>query len=443
MTRRLLPRRLALALLAGLGCNDRSPSGTDGDGRPYEVWVVDQSDTRGLAHGGSVRVYEGAELTGDAAAVTPVAIIDLAGATSDLCIARTGVAPVRPHVIAFNATGTHAVLSFVGSGHVVLFDAAARAPVGCLRTRGGPTDEARQAHAATPSPDDAFILVANQNGRHVERIAADWAGGRWTLDTLAALDLASCTVPGGAPCQSPATRPDNAPVCFVYDASGDRAWVTLRGGGLVVIDARATPMRVVAAWDSATVHGNGCGGGRSGGRVFVTSGGGMGGHLHEFDLYEFPESGWTGTTAAPAPRLVHTADGEPDRDSHGTAFAGDGRWLWILDRAANVAEVFATGSGARVATVPLAGALSDDPTPDLASASPGGGWLFFTMRGPTPLSADPHVSTGSTPGIGVLRLGDGGRGGQLQRIVRISNLDAGGVERSDPHGIAVRSYEPR
>ena len=430
-------RPLALALLA-LGCNDRTPSGPD-DRSPYEVWVVDQSDTRGVAHGGSVRVYDGAELTAGLAEVTPLAIIDLAGETADLCTARTGLAPVRPHVIAFNAARSHAVLSFVGTGHVVIFDAGTRAPVGCVRTRGGTTEEARQAHAAIPSPDDAYILVANQNGRHVERIAADWAGARWTLDTHAALDLVACSVPGGAPCQAPATRPDNAPVCFVFDARGDRAFVTLRGGGLLVVDPRATPMRVVAAYDSATVHGNGCGGARVGDRVFVTSGGGMGGRLHDFDLYELPASGWSASAAAPAVRRVWTGDAEHDRESHGTAITGGGRWLWVFDRSANVAEVFATEDGSRVATVALAGALSDDPTPDLAATSPGGGWIFVTTRGPNPLSADPHVSTGSTPGVAIVRVTDGGRSGELVRIVRISNVDDGGVERADPHGIAVRT----
>ena len=435
-----LPRLALLAvLLLGLGCNDRTPSGADADGRAYEVWIVDQSDTRGVAHGGSVRIFDGAELTGDAAP-TPVSIIDLAGETADLCVATTGLAPIRPHVIAFDAARSHAVLSFVGSGHVVIFDARARTPVGCLRTRGGATEEARQAHAAIPSPDDAYILVANQDGRHVERIVRGPTGGQWMLDSVAALDLATCTVPGGAPCQSPATRPDNAPVCFVYDARGDRAFVTLRGGGLLVLDPRATPIRVVAAYDSATVHGNGCGGARVGDQLFLTSGGGMGGRLHDFDLYLLPAREWSATTPAPEVLRVWNADAEHGRESHGTAVVGDGRWLWVLDRSANVAEVFSTASGSRVTTVALAGALSDDPTPDLAATSPGGDWIFFTARGPNPLSADPHVSTGSTPGIGIIRVTDGGRSGELSRIVRISNLDAGGAERADPHGIAVRSF---
>lgn len=35
---------------------------------------------------------------------------------------------------------------------------------------------------------------------------------------------------------------------------------------------------------------------------------------------------------------------------------------------------------------------------------------FMSLR-PNPLTADPHVSTGSTPGIGVIKIRQGGKGG--------------------------------
>jgi hypothetical protein len=64
--------------------------------------------------------------------------------------------------------------------------------------------------------------------------------------------------------------------------------------------------------------------------------------------------------------------------------------------------------------------------------------MFVALRGPNPLSGDPHVSTGSTPGVGIIHLAQSGQRGNLKTIVRISNVDASGVERADPHGIAVR-----
>lgn len=51
---------------------------------------------------------------------------------------------------------------------------------------------------------------------------------------------------------------------------------------------------------------------------------------------------------------------------------------------------------------------------------------------------DPYVATGSTPGLMVIRIEEGGRRGEVIGVVRVSNLDESGVERADPHGIRVR-----
>jgi hypothetical protein len=61
-----------------------------------------------------------------------------------------------------------------------------------------------------------------------------------------------------------------------------------------------------------------------------------------------------------------------------------------------------------------------------------------SLRGANPLSGDPHASTGSTPGLGVLQVEQAGRHGRVKAIARITNPDAGGVERADAHGIALR-----
>jgi hypothetical protein len=88
--------------------------------------------------------------------------------------------------------------------------------------------------------------------------------------------------------------------------------------------------------------------------------------------------------------------------------------------------------------IPLAGAVSDDPTPDLLALSPNGSHAFMSLRGPNPLTADPHVSTGSTPGVGVLKVLQGGRSASFEAVARVTNVDAGGVERADVHAMTVR-----
>src|SRR5687768_8168882 len=186
----------------------------------FEVWLVDQSNSAGVLHGGAIYVYQGTDLMGEDAARAPSTKIDLGGATTELCMASTGANPVRPHMIFFNSTGSHAVLAFVASGHVVFFNAATRTPVACVRSSAG-AGGARQAHAAVPTRDDAAVLVANQNGKLLERIDTDYAQNRFVHQTEATINLATCTTPNGVACQDAAVRPDNAPICaFVASDNG-------------------------------------------------------------------------------------------------------------------------------------------------------------------------------------------------------------------------------
>ena len=154
----------ALAVVLGL----TGGAGAGGK-QAYEVWVVDQSNTNGTTSGGTLLVYDGASLERRGGAAVPERI-DLGGAAAALCLERTGTAPVRPHMVFFNAGHSHAVLSFVASGHVVFFDARTRTPLECI-------DAGVQAHAAVPSPDGRYVVVTNQNGKLLQRISTDYDAG--------------------------------------------------------------------------------------------------------------------------------------------------------------------------------------------------------------------------------------------------------------------------
>ena len=288
-----------------------------------------------------------------------------------LCMAATGRNPVRPHMIQFNSEHTHAVVSFVASGHVVIFDAERRKPLQCFETTVGSTGT-RQAHAAFPAPDGSYILVANQNGKRLERIDTNFATNSFAHNPAATLDLATCTTPGGQPCEHPDLRPINWPICPIIDASSSYGFVTLRGGGLFVVNARTTPMSIVGEYDKATVRGNGCGGIEVGGHMYINSGGspvnvssGNPHHpdLYGFDVYRFPKTGYSPSNPpnSPAPSLLLTKTGMSD--SHGVASTG--KHLWVMDRHANVAEIIELRSGDWVNTVDLSGGVSADPAPDL------------------------------------------------------------------------------
>ena len=407
----------------------------------FEVWAVDQSNSAGLDHGGAIHIFEGAGLMGESASEKePLEVVDLAEATTELCQSSTGADPIRPHMLLFNSANTHAILSFVVSGHVVIYDAESREPLDCIRMSEG-AGGAIQAHAAFPSPDDSYILVANQNGKLMERIDTDYAANSFFHNTDATLDLAVGQTPNGEDREDPELRPDNAPICPIIDSSSKYGFVTLRGGGLFVVDATETPMEIVAEYDKDHVVGNGCGGIEAGGSMFINSGGGTQANLFTFDLYRFPLEGYDpgNPPNTPEREVVASLDGE--RDSHGIAVTRHERNLWVLDRMANSVEVFEVASGDHVNTIDLTGPLTMNPSPDLAAVSPSGNRVFVSLRGLNPLSGDPHVAEGDSPGIGVLQVTGNGQSGALKTVVPISNMvEENGemIERADIHGIAVR-----
>lgn len=407
---------------------------------PFETWLVDQSNSQGLAYGGAIYIYDGEDLTDhDPSDAVPAEVIDLGGTVASLCLTATGANPVRPHMLAFSSRDTHAALTFVASGHVVFFDARTRAPLACFRTEPG-VGGARQAHASWPTPDDRYLLVANQNGKKLERIRTDYEHNAFVQEPVATLDLAGCTTPNGLPCQSPDLRPDNAPICPVTTTRHNGpAFVSLRGGGMFVVDWRTTPMTIVGEYDRNNVPANGCGFIEARRWIFGNGGGATASNLDQFTVYRVPTSGHAlgNPPNAPVVQLLFNDD-SPERDAHGVGLSRHGRFLWVGDRDGNVAEVFDTATGAYVATVDLTSSFSADPTPDLFASSPDRKWFFVSTRGPNPLTGDPHSSLGADPGVLIIRLRQGGMGGEIRGHVRISNLDATGIERADAHGIGVR-----
>lgn len=428
-----------------------------------EVWSIDQSESAGKNYGGTIYIWKSKDLERvNKAAVAEK--VDLGGAASALCLAQTGANPVRPHMLTMNKSNTHAIVSFVASGHVLFMNARTRQPITCIRTSVGSTG-VRQVHQSFPSPDETYVAVANQNGKLYERINTDYNTNTIVLDHAARIDLATCTTPNGFPCQDADIRPDNAPICPIIESTGVLNFVTLRGGGLFVIDGKATPMRIVAEYDKNTIHPNGCLGAQVGNKMYVDSGGGTGANLYEADLYAFPlgpglYSEFNGVNT-PLPKVVFSEDVE-GADSHGAALTKHNSYLWVADRGRNIIWVVDTATDAIVNTINLApwlnlsgkapvvptpemlqkaghcGHFSPDPTPDLLVLSPEGTHMFLSFRGPSPLSGDPHVSTGATPGVGVLKITEGGRNGVFEAIAPMSNKDADGVQRADAHALWVR-----
>ena len=168
--------------------------------------------------------------------------------------------------------------------------------------------------------------------------------------------------------------------------------------------------------------------------MYINSGAGTAaGNASEFDVYQFPLTGYDASNLpdTPAPLGVFSDDANPlNRDSHGSVVTKHERYLWVFDRGLNVVEVFDTTTDLAepVNTITLAGTSSEDPAPDLADIAPAGNRIFVSLRGPNPLSGSPHVATGSTPGLGVIQVKQGGKSGALASVIPIHNVDAAGVD---------------
>ena len=400
----------------------------------HEVWIIDQSNTKDddgngtLDSGGTLYIYQGDDLMGNEAAFAVPEVFDLGDAARGLCLAQTGTTPVRPHMFFFNPAGTHAVIAFVTSGHVLFMDTETRAPVKCI-------DVGVQAHAAVPANDQTFIVVANQNGRLLQRINTNYSTNTFTLDNAAQIDLATCTTPSGAPCQDPILRPSNRPICPVIDETDNFTFVTLAGGGLFVVNSKTTPMSIIGEYDKDVVHPEGCGGVQANGRMYINSGGAL-----ESDLYAFPLSGYTSANPPnhPAPSLVFTRDGT-NSDSHGATKTKQDRYLWVVERFGNNLTVVDTETNSIVNWFSLIGAVSTDPAPDLMDISPNGNRVYISLRGPNPLTGNNAAfnnAVGNSPGLGILRVEEGGKAGTFVARAPISHI-VNGVERADPHGLKV------
>ena len=419
-----------------------------------EIWATEQSGTSGR-----LLIYDAYQLHQQPESVIPQTLFldadnDPATQTvGDLCRSVTGSVPTRAHVVEFNRTGSHAIVSFVATGHVAFLDAGTRAAVGCV-------DVGAQAHAATAAPDGSYVLVANQNGKLLQRIRTNYSANIFVLDDAATINLATCTTPNGFPCQDavPAQavlRPDTAPIYPAFDGSGRMVFVTLRGGGMFVVDGTATPMRIISEYDRNAVHANGLIGVESNGKMYINSGGGDAANPTEFDVYsftlrDFPSSGFTAVNS-PAARSVISRD-SGNHDAHGMMVTRE-KYLWVADRFANTIDVIDTATDTLVRTFSLAGPLANDPTPDLLALHPLVNYAVVSLRGPCPLTGNaPGVNNavGTAPGIGLISIDEAGLSGRLQSIAPVRGIDAGiascapagavgSNDRADVHGISVRS----
>ncbi|GJL54021.1 MAG: hypothetical protein NPIRA02_11530 [Nitrospirales bacterium] len=383
----------------------------------YEVWVTDQSDTMEQG-GGYIHVYDGSQLTSDLMNAKPTHSIDTGTDINSMCKEATGKTVRRPHMVFFTKDHNYAVISFL-SGQVLFMDAEAKTPIGCISV-------GKNVHAAWPTPDQNMVMAANIKEKKFVRIWTDYASKTFMFDGQQDVVNLQALQNG--------ERPDNAPICPITESTSTYAFVTLRGGGLLVVNVKDTPMKAVAALSDVHIHPGGCGGIQVGNTMYINSGGGWPVAPLAYDVYAVKMKGLPGSLEA---KLVSTRDSR-FADSHGMTAIG--QYLWVVDRAGNIIEIIDTLPDLSIGMIDLVGSHSQDPAPDLIGISPDHNYAFTNLRGIHPLTANNksvNNAKGSTPGLMVIKVKNGGRNGEVVGIVRISNMK-NDKETADPHGLAVR-----
>ncbi len=352
---------------------------------PYEVWALDQGLDRLVIF--SSGAIEGGQWS------RPPEVIDLA---------RHGL--TIPHMITFSPGGTHAIISDVGTGRVTI-----------LRTTGRQVVWSEvvgdHVHHAEATLDRTAILAADTGHRALVEIRANFASESFSV--ARSLDLGAL--------EDDIELTNNAPMCFAFSADGAKAYVTLRGGGLAIVDVE--DLAVTRTYGRSLIAGAGCGAVRTpdGTRVLLNSGTASSGSLYVLD---------TATD-----ELLYTADLTPyGRDAHGLAILSRRGLAWNVNTVDDNGVVFDLATHRVVATLPFVG-----DAPDLLVVSPAATKVFATLRGPNPLTRAPHAA-GSTPGLAVLQVTAAGHSARLLGVLPLAA--ASEAARSDPHGLALLRLGP-
>ncbi len=425
-------------------------------------------------------------------------------------------------------------------GYVGILDTRTKAAVALFRVTG--SNAGRSVHMSYWTDDGSALLIANLNGKLLERIdvernptgkivdatfnrSATLSVGKGTSITSSATafrglnargealigsvsgsyddaDLGDLTPSGNCkengcttgPDGAAGGRPNNLIICPLSTAN-DNVYVTLAAGGLLVADAKATPMAIIGEYGNQVVNGAGCGGALVHDEIWINAGVSASppGNTHSTNtLYAIDDSAvaYGAAENSPAPIVVYkdpnntatngnvgglapnTSGQLPGvstrRDAHGLSATVDMAYVHSADRIQNTMDVFDTATlgvttydltsadgqgngpgacGLRSVTDD-AGLPTNDPAGDLMYPSPDGKYMLIALRGPVPVSVD-HSSQGSCPGVGVIALTDDGASGHLVDVLRTTNtadISSGGApgghtyqgaERSDVHGVSI------
>lgn len=260
-----------------------------------------------------------------------------------------------------------------GGGYVGIIDTKTKEAVSLFRVTGtnvgGGSTDVRSVHMSFFNSDGSQIIVANLNGKVLERIdivrngsgkiksasfnrSASLGVGKGQVVTVEATlfrgknahgknmigdivgdyadaDFGDLTPNGeckengcaDGPTASLGGRPNNVIICPI-PSTNRKAYITMGGGGLLVADTDATPMQIVGEYGNEVVNGAGCGGGQMGSNMWLNAGvsaSGAGATQSTFTMYALDDNGYE---SGPNPPNM-PAPAEVFKDSGNTATIGN------------------------------------------------------------------------------------------------------------------------
>ena len=332
----------------------------------HEIWAADQgTDT--------IYIYEPADEAGEE--------FDLLG---EIDTAQDG--GEVPHMIHFSSDYEYAAVACTAGARTLVYRTEDRELVGNVETGAG-------SHFAGFTPDDDAVVVDVIGESEIVRVDADLEAETFEVDDRIEV----------GPEIDGLTEEEGAPICHSYDHQG-RSIHTLGpahgDAGVVIVDH--DDFAVVRAWPGDELPTN-CGTvpHPTEDKFYLTAGRPSDPEEDVEGLGEF--------------YVLDTADDEilvdgmstGGVDAHGFWFTPDGEELWVLNRETNDGVVLDPETDEVVEEIDAFGPADDDDpeesdAPDIMWATPDGEYVVVTLRGPAPLSGDPHAATGVTPGFSVL-----------------------------------------
>ena len=362
--------------------DDETENGADDEVPSYEVWALDQgTDT--------IYLYEPdpdgyGEHGDDVDATDLFAHVE----TIDLNEVLDDEGPIVPHMIDFSSDYEYAAIACTAGARTLVFRTEDHELVDEIETGDA-------SHFAGFSPDDDYLHVDAIGEESIVRVEADLADEEFEI--VDEIDLREDETVLDAGIES------GAPVCHQYAHDG-RSLHTIGpaygDGALVIVDHDEFTVDRAYANDELPTN---CGTvpHPTDEKFYLTAGAPSDPDADEDGVGDFY------VYDTDANEVLVDGESTEGIDAHGFWFTPDGEELWVLNRETNDGVVLDPETDDVEEEIDAFGpAQSDDPeesdAPDIMWATPDGRYVVVTLRGPAPLSGDPHAATGVTPGFSVL-----------------------------------------